>query len=153
MTRSEKILGFVLVALVGAWGCAKTSESAGASKNPSLEAKAQRLEEDFRAAAASRDQFRQKLTEAEERLATAETRTSQLQTQFEEARGQRDTLKVDLQVRTTERDNLATQYDGFRKNLKNLLGQAENALGTPSNPPVQVGSQPPSSELGAALRN
>ena len=53
MTRSLKTIGFLLVAVVGAWGCSKVPT--GNAENPSLEAKAQRLEEDFRAAAAARD--------------------------------------------------------------------------------------------------
>ncbi len=150
MTRSQKVIGFALVTLVGVWGCSKNpGESAGAGgRNPGLEAKAQRLEEDFRAAAAARDQFRQRLQSAEERLATAESRAAQLQTQFEQ---EREALRTDLKARTSERDNLAAQYDAFRKNLKSLLGQAETSLGIPSGaPPVTVGTQPTD---GATLRN
>jgi hypothetical protein len=150
MSRSHKIIGFLVVALVGAWGCSKNpGESAGAGgRNPSLEAKAQRLEEDFRAAAAARDQFRQRLQAAEERLATAESRAAQLQTQFEQ---ERETLRNDLKARTTERDNLAAQYDAFRKNLKALIGQAETSLGIPSGaPPVTVGTKPAD---GPTVRN
>jgi septal ring factor EnvC (AmiA/AmiB activator) len=155
MTRSEKILGFTLVAIAGVWGCSKAPESANPAKSSSLESKAQRLEEDFRAAAAARDQFRERLLATEEKLAAAETRNSQVQSQFDDVRTQRDVLKADLQTRTSERDNVMSQYEGFRKNLKNLLGQAETALNTPTAPaPVLVGSQPPTIVLeGAALRN
>jgi len=159
MTRSHKVLGFLIVAVAGVWGCAKSpAENATTSKNPSLEAKAQRLEEDFRTAASARDQYRQKLLAAEERLQAAENRTSQLQSQLDETRtaltamaGERDAVKLDLKTRTTERDNVAVQFDSFRKNLKNLIGQAESALANPT-PPVTVGAQQPA-ETGAALRN
>jgi chromosome segregation ATPase len=159
MSRSEKVIGVLVVALVGAWGCSKNpGESAGAGgRNPSLEAKAQRLEEDFRAAAAARDQFRQRLQVAEERLTSAESRAAQLQTQYDETKTaltstttERDTLRSDLKTRTTERDNLSAQYEAFRKNLKSLLGQAETSLGLPSTPPVTVGTQPAD---GPTVRN
>jgi chromosome segregation ATPase len=140
MTRSEKVMGFLLVAVVGLWGCAKGPESANAAKNTSLEAKAQRLEEDFRAAAAARDQFKQKLLATEEKLAASETRATQLTTE-------RDTLKTDLQAMTGH-------YESFRKNLKALIGQAESALANPSStPPVTVGVQTQSGEPGSGLRN
>ena len=136
MTRSEKVIGFLLVLAAGVWGCAKAPETAGAGKNTSLEAKAQRLEEDYRAAAAARDQFRQKLQATEEKLAAAETRAKQLATE-------RDTLKTDLQTMTGH-------YESFRTNLKALIGQAESALANPnSTPPVTVGVRTPTGAAGA----
>jgi chromosome segregation ATPase len=160
MNRSHKALGFVLVLLVGAWGCSKVPTTAADEKNPSLEAKAKRLEEDFRAAAAARDQFRQKLVAMEEKLASAESRATQLQNQFEESRSafasaslERETLKTDLKARTTERDNLATQYDTFRKSIKNLLGQAETTLNGPTSPTVPAVSVSTPATTGAALSN
>ena len=131
MKRTNKIIGFLLVALVGAWGGAKVPTTiAGADKNPSREAKVQRLEEDFRAAAAARDQFRLKMLAAEEKLTAAENKAGQLQKSFDET-------KTALAATTTERDNLAAQYETFRKNIKTLLGQAENALNSPASPPIQ----------------
>jgi hypothetical protein len=143
MTRCEKVIGFLVVAVVGVWGCAKMPDSSGTGKNTSLEAKAQRLEQDLHASAAARDQFRQKLTATEEKLAIAETRATQLAVE-------RDTLKNDLQVMTGH-------YESFRKNLKALIGQAETALanpsGTPATPPVTVGVQTPEGEPGSGVRN
>jgi chromosome segregation ATPase len=131
MKRTNKIIGFLLVTMVGAWGCSKVpTGNASADKNPSLEAKVQRLEEDFRAAAAARDQFRLKMLAAEEKLTAAENTAGQLQRNFDETR-------TALAAATTERDTLATQYEMFRKNIKSLLGQAENALNTPASPPNQ----------------
>ncbi len=148
MTRSHKILGFIFVIIVGVYGCAKGPVgSGGTEKNPSAEAKAQRLEEDLRATAAARDQFRQKLLAAEERQA-------QLQKQFNT---ERETLKAEVKTRITERDNLATQYDGFRKSLKELIAQAEGTLPNPSlsQQPAAIGANaaPMPSESAAGLRN
>lgn len=148
MSRSHKIIGFLIVAGLGIYGCARvpTAENTGSDKNPSLQAKAQRLEEDYRAVAASRDQFRQKLQAAEERQ-------SQLQRQLDEARAaaaaEREALKAEIKSRTTERDTVVVQYEAFRKNLKELLAQAEGTLASPPLPtittspaPALVGSQP-----------
>lgn len=154
MTRSHKTLGFLLVTLVGLWGCSRApSGNAGAAKNSALEAKAQRLEEDFRAAAAARDQFRQKLIAAEERLAAAESRAGQLQTQAEEARTSLAAANTELRTRTAERDNLSAQYDVFRKGLKNLLGQAEIALANPGGSLSPVEPTLPAAPPPTALRN
>lgn len=145
MSRSHKILGFAIVVLFGAYGCAK-GPADGTEKSTSPAAKAQRLEEDLRAAATARDQFRQKLLAAEDRQA-------QLQKQFDQ---ERETLKAEVKSRLTERDSIATQYDGFRKSLKELIGQAEGALGTPSlatQPQVGANIAPLPAEAGATQRN
>jgi hypothetical protein len=121
MNRATKIIGFVLVTLFGVYGCAK-GPGYGTENDTSPGAKLQRLEEDLRAASAANDQMRRKLIAAEER-------TAHLQKQLDRERS-------DLKARTTERDTIATQYDGFRKNLKELLGHAESALGSPMSPTV-----------------
>jgi hypothetical protein len=119
MTRSHKILGFLFVVVVGAYGCARVPVgSGGTEKSTSLEAKAQRLEQDFRAAAAARDQFKQKLLAAEEEQ-------TRLQRQLDQER-------AEVKARIAERDTIATQYDGFRKSLKELIAQAESTLANPS---------------------
>lgn len=141
MTRSHKLVGFVTVVLFGVYGCAKGPGDA-TEKNTSPTAKVQRLEEDLRATSAARDQFRQKLLAAEEQQ-------KQLQKQL-------DADRAKLKSRTSERDTIATQYEGFRKNLKDLINQAEGTLGTPSlATPPQVGTNlaPTPSETGVGQRN
>ena len=146
MTRTHKILGFVLVTLFGVYGCAKGS-TGGTGRDTSPAAKAQRLEEELRAAAAAREEFRQKMLAAEEAQA-------KLQKQFDQ---EREALRAELKARTAERDNFALQYEGFRKSLRDLLGQAESALANPGSPsppaPAVVGSQGVPVNAGAALRN
>jgi hypothetical protein len=144
MTRTNKIIFFLLVVGMGIYGCAKTPPgNARSESNSSPEARAQRWEEDFRAAAAARDQYRQKLLTAEEKQA-------QLQKQLDQERlhaaSERETLKAELKLRSTERDSLQTQYDGFRKNLKDLLVQAEVSLNpnVPAIPSIPTIPVPPS---------
>ena len=133
MNRATKIAGFILVTLFGVYGCAK-GPADGTDRGSAPASRTQRLEEDLRAASAARDQLRQKLLAAEER-------STQLQKQLEKER-------AELKARTTERDTIATQYDGFRKNLKELIGQAENAL---ANPNGSGGSTAPASTIGAEV--
>src|SRR5262245_48734062 len=121
MARSHKMLGFLLVVLVGAWGCSKSpGGSAEAEKNPSLEAKAKRLEEDFRAAASARDQFRLKWLASEEKLVAAETKAGQFQAQLDQTRATLATTTAERDGVKAERDALSGQYDEFRKGIKNL---------------------------------
>jgi len=168
MTRSHKTIVLLLVVGMGVYGCAKTPPgSTGTGKSSSQDAKAQRLEEDYRTASAAREEYRKKLIAAEEKQA-------QLQKQLDQERAsavtERDTLKAEIKLRLTERDTYQTQYDGFRKGLKDLLAQAENTLPNPNLPntptipaiptssptptPALVGSQPApssSSTTGSTL--
>lgn len=130
MTRSHKVLGFLLVAILGIYGCAK-SPGTGADAR-TAEAKVQRLEEDFRAAAAARDSFRQQLVQAQERQAQTQRQLDQATTTAAAERAQKEAAQADLRARTTERDTLQTQYDGFRRTIRDLLGQADAAMATPA---------------------
>ena len=76
MTSSHKVLGFLLVTILGAYGCARGPVEASTTQPTAADAKAQRLEEDFKAATAARDSFRQRLLAAEEKQ-------TQLQRQLE----------------------------------------------------------------------
>ena len=126
MRRSQKIIGFLLVALLGAYGCAKGPVTQATGDTDKLaQAQVQRLEDDFRAAAAARDQFRQKMLAAEDQQ--VKLRADLDQGRAAAARD-REALALQLKTHTAERDNLQAQYEVFRKSLKELLGQAETAL-------------------------
>jgi len=153
MTRSHKIIGFLFVAMLGLYGCARGSSAGSANDRAALEAKVQRLEEDFRAAAATRDSFRQQLLAAEEKQ-------TQTQKSLDQMHQERDAARAELKARTGERDNLQTQYETFRKSIKDLLGQAEAALNpapaSPSASPSAVagtGSAPSTPADATNIRN
>ncbi|HEY1379854.1 MAG TPA: hypothetical protein VGF55_23840 [Gemmataceae bacterium] len=117
MNRATRAAAVLFVCLLGLWGCAQgPTAAAQAERIKALESKTARLEADFRAAAAARDQLRQQLAQAEER-------TLKLQAVVKE----RDDLRAEVKLRTGERDQLAAQYETFRKSIKDLLGQAESA--------------------------
>ncbi len=152
MARSHKIFGFLLVTLLGAYGCAKgPGSSASSDGNPTTTAKVQKLEEDYRGAIAARDQFRQKLTTAEEQAAQKQ---KQLEAQLEQTRAaaaaERETLKGEVKARTGERDALQTQFETFRKTLRDMLGTAETAVGQLNLP---AAPQPTAATAMTAPRN
>jgi hypothetical protein len=121
VSRQLKALGFILVLLLGVYGCAKGPGGA-APGDSGGGARVKKLEEDYRAAAQARDQFRQKLVYAEEQQARA-------QKELERTRAAAESLKGEVKARTAERDALQVQYESFRKNLKDLLGKADTAVG------------------------
>lgn len=129
MTQLQKALVVLGVVLVGIWGCAQgTGGSASAEKIKSLEAKVGRLDEDFRAAAAARDQYRKKLADAEQTTAQLKQDVAALQLVVKE----RDDLLVQLKNRTADLAALNGHFETFRKNLKDLIGQTEAAMTPPA---------------------
>jgi uncharacterized protein YhaN len=126
MTRTQTFLA-ILAAVAVTWGCSKapTGQQASIAPGKSLESRVAKLEQDLKA---------------------AQAQASELETKFraEQARGQavekeRDELRAGLKTRTAERDALQAQFDGFRKGIKDLLGQAEAAQALPAVPTVPSG--------------
>jgi septal ring factor EnvC (AmiA/AmiB activator) len=113
MSRAHKALAILVVSTLGLWGCAKGPGSNGPERIKSLEAKVSRLEGDAKLGETAREQLRKKLAAAEEQLAKLQK--------------DRDELDKTLTARTSERDNLQTQYEQFRKSLRDLLGNAETS--------------------------
>jgi chromosome segregation ATPase len=140
MTRSHKVLGFLLVAVLGTYGCARGPAGSPGDRHAALEAKVQRLEEDFRAAAAARDSFRQKLLAAEEQQGRLQRQLDQDRTA---AAQERDALQGQVKARTAERDHFQTHYGNFIKTLKEQLDKAETAMNVPTSPnsPAVAGAQ------------
>jgi septal ring factor EnvC (AmiA/AmiB activator) len=123
MSRAERALIVLVLASLGVWGCAQgpTNGAASAERVRALENKIAKLEDDFRAAVAVRDQLRKKLSTSEEEKSNLGHQVDSLQVVVRE----RDELRRQLTTRTAERDNVQTQFDQFRKGIKTLLGQAE----------------------------
>lgn len=138
MTRAKHALIAMVVAVIGSWGCARSTPPTTAvhhlDRLKMLETKNAKLEEDFRAAAVARDQLRKQ-------LADAQTHQRQMRADWDEqARTltrEREELRREVAQRTGERDAMGVQYEQFRKSIRELLGQAETALSRPvDQPPV-----------------
>jgi phage shock protein A len=141
MTRAYKALAIVLVATLGLWGCAKgpSPVNAGADRIKSLEAKNAKLEDEARTVNAAREQLRKRVQVLEQQYTQAQQQLDKLGTMSKE----RDTLKAQLDTRTSERDSTQAQFEQFRKNIRNLLGQAEAAAPNPTNTPVTSAAETP----------
>ena len=116
MSRANKALVVLVVASLGLWGCARGPGNGSVSleRIKALETKISKLEDDFRASVAVRDQLRKK-------LASVEEERGQLNKDREDLRQQLNTVQ--------------DRFDQFRKGVKNLLGQAEQSA-TPVTQPV-----------------
>jgi hypothetical protein len=141
MARHYKALGFVFVVMLGLYGCAKGPGGSAGTEAASA-ARVQRLEEDYRAAVAARDQFRQKLVSAEEQQAKTKRELEQAKAAAAAVAAEREALKGEVKARTGERDALNAQFETFRKNLKELIGTADSAVGALNLPPPQVIVEP-----------
>lgn len=125
MPRAYRVIGFLMVILLGAYGCTK----APVSSSSAHAAKIQKLEADYQAAIAARDEVRSQ-------LAAAYNQQAQLQRELSQLKAQCDALQTQLTARTTERDALQLQYEKFRTTLKELLGHAEQAVSELHLPPL-----------------
>jgi hypothetical protein len=130
MTRAKKTLALLAVAtMLGLWGCTKgpSAASGEADRIKALEARIARLEDDYRAAAGTRDQLRKQLAAAAEQEKQLHLKIEELQLVVKE----RDDLRRQLAARVAERDNVQAQFEQFRKSIRDLLGEAEAALKQP----------------------
>jgi chromosome segregation ATPase len=127
MPCAKKALLILMVATVGIWGCAQsTTPSSTSDRLKALELKNAKLEDDFRAAAAVRDQLRR-------RVVSLENEQAQLQNHFQALERERDALRLQLAERSAERDAILAHFDQFRNGLKDLIVQTEAALPRSSN--------------------
>jgi septal ring factor EnvC (AmiA/AmiB activator) len=135
MSRAHRALSVLVVACLGLWGCAQGAANgrASAERLRALETKIAKLEGDFRAVVAEREQFRKRLTAAEQER-------TELGQQVLVVVKERDDLRQQLTTRTSERDSVQNQFDQFRNGIKTLLGQAEARSGS-STPRVTATSE------------
>ncbi|HZT80682.1 MAG TPA: hypothetical protein VFA26_10685 [Gemmataceae bacterium] len=140
MTRAKKALVILVVTIFGVWGCSQgpTHSAASLERIKALEGKCAKLEDDYRAVAAARDQLKKKLAQAESDRARAQQELNQSQAVARE----RDELRQQLAARTGERDAVQTQFDNFRKGIRNLLGQVEAATPPAGQPAVSAAERP-----------
>lgn len=132
MTRGGKALSVMLVVLLGLWGCARgpVGQTGQAERIHSLESKCAKLEDDYRAVASARDQARKQATALEAERTRLQKDLAEKQAILKE----RDLLRQQVSVRTSERDNLQLRCDRLKKGLQSLLGQDDASLPVPAAP-------------------
>src|SRR5205823_14878811 len=111
MSRAHKALAILVVSTLGLWGCAKGPGSTSEERIKGLEGKVSRLEGDLKVAETTRDQLHKQLPAAEEQVVKLQH--------------DRNDIEKTLTARTSERDNVQTQFEQFRKSLRELIGQAD----------------------------
>lgn len=134
MTQAHKAITVFFVAACGLWGCAEgpAGRTATAERVKVLEAKNSKLEEDARAAVNARDLARKQAAAIEAQRLALQQELDQLNGMIKERNKEREDLRAELKSKTTEREMLQTQYDQFRRNIRELLGQAEASLPVPT---------------------
>jgi outer membrane murein-binding lipoprotein Lpp len=122
---STVFLAVMMFSSLGLWGCTHQKNGAYNTKIRELESRYTKLEEDYKAVVQSGDQLRKKVSQLE-------TQRGELSRQVAALEGiakERDELQVLVAARTSERDNLHNQMAQFRKDVGELLGRMDTALG------------------------
>ena len=138
MNRAGKSLIVLLVAAVGLWGCSQATSgqaAAQAERIKALEAKCGKLEDDYKSAAAARDQARKRVAALEEEHTQMEEQQALMQKDLEAGKlvaKERDELSQQMEVHLGERDMLQTRCDKLKKGLQTLLGQ-DDVLSAPAH--------------------
>jgi hypothetical protein len=141
MSQGNKFLLLLVIGCLGLWGCSQGPANGSASERMrALETKLARLEDDFQASLTAREQLRKKLNAAEVERVQLSQKVDQLQIVVKE----RDELRRQVVVRTTERDTAQAQLDHLRKGIRTLLGQVEVSAGmvTPAVGPAPENRTP-----------
>lgn len=137
MNASVKAIAFLAVALLGLYGCARPPLS---SEDRTTREKIQKLEAENQTIVAARDQYREKSEAIEKQNEAISQELAELRAA---AARETSSLAEQLKSRTAERDTLQVQYDGFRKTIKELIGQAEASLPSSQEPLASTSSEGP----------
>jgi chromosome segregation ATPase len=135
MKQSKFILLILIVFTVGVWGCARqTGGSPGLARLRELETRNAKLEEDYRAVMAQRDQERRGAAALAEKCTQLAAELDQLRAVSQE----RDDLRKQLATLTTERNAVQATLSQFTKDLQQLLGKMETTTSgmTPTAAPA-----------------
>jgi TolA-binding protein len=141
---------FLVALFLGLVGCGRTQTAQTASaaeRVKTLEARVARLEEDYRSAAATRDQARRQASQLQEQKTQLEEQVAKLTTDLEAQKVETETVRTALaqeqamlRQRTGERDVLQTRCERLKKGLQTLIGQDDATTSSPVPPIVNRGS-------------
>jgi len=123
---STVFLAVMMFSSLGLWGCTHQKNGAYHTKIREIEARYTKLEEDYKAVVQAGDQLRKKVVQIDAQRGELSRQLAALAGIVKE----RDDLQVQLASRTSERDNLHNQMAQFRKDVGELLGRMDVALGT-----------------------
>jgi chromosome segregation ATPase len=138
MTKaSPLVLAVVLFSTAGMYGCTQQKSGAASAKVRDMEARYTKLEEDYRAVAATGEANRKKLAQLEAEKVELAKEVEELRVvavERDELRKEREELRKQVAARTGERDNYQTQLTQFRQDLMSLVSRVDSTLTTPGTP-------------------
>jgi hypothetical protein len=131
MSRNRKALSVLVVSFLGLWGCAQgpSNSSAQADRVKKLEEKCSRLEEDYRTKAVAHDQARKQAAVLDQEKTQLEEQRARMQKELDQLRlvvKERDRLRQEVEVKTTQRDALLANRDKMRNIIKSLKEVSED---------------------------
>jgi chromosome segregation ATPase len=136
MSRFNKSLSILTVSFLGLWGCAQgpANSSAQADKVKKLEDKCAQKDEDYRKKAVELDQARKVaagLQQDKEQLEDQRGRMQKELDQFRVVVKERDRLRQELDLKTTQRDALQARCDKLKAGIRSLMSDDDAMLPTP----------------------
>jgi chromosome segregation ATPase len=138
MTKaSPLVLAVVLFSTAGMYGCTQQKNGAASAKMRDMETRYTKLEEDYRAVAATGEANRKKLAQLEAQKVELAKEVEELRVvavERDELRKEREELRKQVVARTGERDNYQTQLTQFRQDLMSLVSRVDSTLTTPGAP-------------------
>ena len=126
MFRAKFLLPALVIISAVIVGCSPRPTAATGGNDRTLEIKVAKLEKDLKGL---QDEASKARAEAVQQIADAAQQVADLGKE-------RDELKTLLKARTGERDVAQTQYDTFRKELKELVGKMDAAANGATSPAV-----------------
>lgn len=129
-SASTALLALLALASLGLWGCTHQKNGATTTKIRELEARYQKLEEDYHVVSAAADSSRKRIGQLERERGDLKQQLADLKVLAQERDNlatEREDLVKQLKARTTERDAVRGQLVQFGKDLQDLMGRVESA--------------------------
>ena len=136
MNRNTKVLSILMVSFLGLWGCAQgpANSTAQADRIKALEGKCSKLEEDYRTKAVKLDGAQKQVAGLEQDKTQLEEQRSRMQQEVEQLKlvaKERDRLRQEVELKTTQRDALQGRCDKLRAGIKSLMSDDDAMLIVP----------------------
>lgn len=137
MSRDVRwVTAALMLSVAVGWGCTKgpsvASSPQDASKLKALESRVAKLESELKASAAFRNELQGQLEAARDAFASTNTRLSAAEVRAKTAEKradllekERDDARLALRESLAEREVVQTQFEDFRRSLKELIGKTE----------------------------
>lgn len=127
---SIALIAVLALASLGLWGCSNQKNGATNTKIRELEARYQKIEEDYRVVVAASETSRKKISQLERERAELQQQIADLKVlalERDNLLAEREDLRKTITTRTGERDNFQGQLVQFGKDLQALVGRVEAA--------------------------